>query len=519
MEVDSPPLRGRALTGTAWMVGFRMCSRLIGVASTLVLARLLSTADFGIVAIAFTISAGLNSVSNLGVTETLVRHQEVGRDVLDTGFTVQVIKGLITGGLLILAAPLASAWFDEPRLRDIIYLLAASFTLAGFENVGVIHFRRELRFDLEIRLSAIERVAGALATISSAFLLRNYWALAIGIAVSKLVRVGATYAMHPYRPRFGLKAWHELVGFSLWMWVSSLAYIVWGRADPIVVGSAVSKTELGIFVVALDIALLPTSELLDPIASVLFASFAAERNSGRDPRHNALNVAVGLMALLAPVGIVLSAASTYGVGVLLGPTWSAAAPLVAIMTLSVFLSPFSYTASVVLTALGKLKSNFLVVTTASVAKIALLYIAAQTGNLRVIAAASVTIVSVESAMFIYMLRRNGSQVSGLWKPLFRVAASTCLAALTLYATGLAWAGAVVPPLLECVVYGSILAAVGFGTYALALLGLWAAAGRPDGPERQVLAVVLPGLRRLGRRATTLLGWLPTHKGVPRRDVG
>ena len=501
---DALSIRRRGLAGAAWMIGFRMCSRLLGVVSTLVLARLLTTADFGIVAIAFTISAGLNSLSNVGVTENLVRHKEVGRDVLDTGFTIQVVKGLITGGLLLLVAPLASVWFDEPRLRDVIYLLAAAFMLGGFENVGIIHFRRELRFDREFLLSAIERCSMFAATMIAAFILRDYWALVIGTAVSKLARVAATYVMHPFRPRLGLKAWHELAGFSFWMWMSSLAYVVWIRADPLVVGSAVTKAELGIFVVALDIALLPSTEILEPIAAVLFAGFAAARNAGRDPRRDAFNLAVTLVAVMAPIAIVLSAASTYGVGVLLGQKWSDAAPIVAIITLSVLLSPFSYTASVTLTAIGKLKSNFVVVTSASAVKLILLYLTAQTGNLTLIAMASVSITSVESSIFIYMLWRNGSRLHGVLKPLSRILTSLGIAALVLYASGLGWAGAAVPPLLDCFLYGAILAALGFGVYAAALLALWAVAGRPDGPERQIVAVAMPMITATRRRIATLL---------------
>ncbi len=504
MSVEPSPLGQRALTGAAWMVGFRMCSRLLGIASTLVLARLLSTADFGIVAIAFTISTALNSLSNVGVTENLVRHSEIGRDVLDTGFTVQIIKGLITGLLLLAAAPLASGWFGEPRLQAVFYVLAGAYALAGFENVGVIHFRRDLRFDREFQLSAIERVAAFVATVVAALILRDYWAIVIGTAAAKIARVTATYVMHPYRPRFGLRAWHELAGFSLWMWLSSLAYIVWQRADPLVVGSAVSKAELGVFVVALDIALLPTTEILEPIASVLFAGFAAERNAGRDPRENAFSLAVALMAAMAPIALVLSAASTYVVGVLLGAQWSEAAPVVAIVTMSVFLSPFSYTASIVLTAMGKLRSNFAVVAAASAAKLVLLYAAAQTGSLVLIAAASVAITSVESLIFVVMLRRNGSRTSGMLKPMCRVIASGGMAALAMYATGLAWPGAVVLPFGNCVLYGMMLAVVGGATYAAALLGLWTVFGRPDGPERQIVTMLLPLVARLWGRILSLL---------------
>jgi O-antigen/teichoic acid export membrane protein len=510
MTVPSEPSKigSRALTGAAWMVGFRMCSRLLGVASTLVLARLLNTADFGIVAIAFTISAALDSVSNVGVTENLVRHKQAGRDVLDTGFTIQVIKGLICGVLVAAAAPLASQWYDDPRLQNVLYVLGGAFALSGFENVGIVYFRRDLRFDREFQLSSLERVSMFVVTLISALVLRNYWALVIGTATAKVVRLLATYAMHPYRPRLGLRAWHELAGFSFWMWLSSLAYIVWRRADPLVVGAAVTKAELGVFVVALDIALLPTTEILDALNAVLFAQFSAERNEGGDPRRNAFRLALTLVAIMAPIALILSAASTDVVGVLLGAKWSAASPVVAILTFSSMLSPFSLTASIVLTSMGKLKSNFLVVSLASIAKLAVLSFAARTGSLHMIAIAALTITSIESSLFIFMLRRNGSQIRGIAGPLGRLLPSLLASALAMYASGLAWAGDAVLPLTQCVLSGIALGIIGGGTYAAGLLGLWHAAGRPDGPEQQIVDVGLPILTRLWQRLAGLLGRKP-----------
>ncbi len=487
------------------MVAFRMFSRVLGVASTLVLARLLDTADFGIVAIAFTISAAFNSLSNVGVTENLVRHKTLGRDELDTGFTIQVIKGAITGVLLLAAAPFAARWFSEPRLENVIYILAGAFALSGIENIGIIHFRRDMRFDREFQLSAIERVLTFAATLVAAMLLRSYWALVIGTVAAKIARVIASYAMQPYRPRLGLRAWKDLAGFSMWMWLSSLVYIAWFRADPLVVGSQISKADLGLFVVALDIALLPTTEIMEPIGAVLFAGFAAERNAGRDPRGSAFSLAVSLMAVMAPIALVLSAASTDVVGVLLGAKWSAAAPIVAILTFTVLFSPVCNTASQVLTAVGKIRTNLAVVVCNTVVKVTALYIAAQTGNLTIIACASVTIISIESCLFTITLRRNGSRMTGMAWPLLRILCSLGVAALAMRLTGIAWAGDLVLPILTCLMRGTALGVVGIGTYAGLLLALWSMAGRPEGPERQIVTVVLPMLTRLGQRANSLFG--------------
>ena len=481
------------------MVAFRMFSRGIGIASTLVLARLLDTTDFGIVAIAFTISAAFSSLSNVGVTENLVRHQTVGRAELDTGFTVQLAKGGITGLLLLVVAPFAAGWFSEPRLTNVIYILAAIFALGGLENIGIIFFRRDMRFDREFQLSAIERVLTFVATLTSALLLRSYWALVIGLVVGKIVRLIATYAMQPYRPKLGLHAWRNLAGFSAWMWLSSLVYIVWFRADPLVVGSQVTKAALGLYVVALDIALLPATEIMEPIGAVLFAGFAAERNAGRNPQGNAFGLAVSLMMVMAPIALVLSAASTEIVGVLLGAKWSAAAPLVAMLTFAVVLSPFSNTAAQSLTASGKVRANLAVVVCASIIKVGVLFVAARTGDLSAIAIASLSVTSVESSMFIFMLRRNGSRLRGMGGPLVRVIVSLGLTALALRATGIAWSGDVVLPITTCLWRGVALGLLGGGAYAGILYTLWSLGGRPDGPERQIIDVMLPLAGRIRER--------------------
>lgn len=481
------------------MIAFRMFSRGIGFASTLVLARLLSTSDFGIVSIAFTLSAALNSISNVGVTENLVRYKIVGRAEFDTGFTIQLVRGCFTGLLLIGMAPLAASWFSEPRLINIIYAMAGIFVLAGMENIGIVNFRRNMQFDREFRLSVIERVLAFIATLAAAILLHSYWALVIGMLIGKITRVISTYIMEPYRPAFGVRAWGEMAGFSLWMWLSSLVYIVWLRADPLVIGSQVTKAVLGLYVIALDIALLPATEIMEPIGAVLFAGFAAERNAGRDPRGNAFKLAVSLMSVMAPIALVLSASSTYIVGILLGPKWSAAAPLVAILTYAVVLSPFSNTAAQSLTASGKVRANLVVVLCASAIKVVVLYVAARTGDLNVVAISALSITSAEASMFIFMLYRNGSRFSGLTWSVVRSLGSFLTAALALKATGIAWAGDETFPVLTCLWRGTLLSFVGGSIYTTVLFGAWFLAGRPSGPERQIVSLILPYLDRFAQQ--------------------
>ena len=261
--------------GATWLVAWRFVTRGLGVVSTLALARILTPADFGIVAMATIFSSVVDALSQLGLQDALVRHPKDGRALFDTAFTLQLFRALAVAAVLAAGAPLASWWFNESRLVPVLLVLAALAATSGLENVGIAEFRREMRFDKQFALLLVPRLLQVAITIPLAFALQNYWALLIGIAVSRLARVVATYAVHPYRPKLGLAGWRELASFSLWTWASSMASVVWDRCDPVILGPVLGPTGLGLYLLAYETAILPVSELIAPAADALFAGFAS----------------------------------------------------------------------------------------------------------------------------------------------------------------------------------------------------------------------------------------------------
>lgn len=107
-------------------------------------------------------------------------------------------------------------------------------------------------------------------------------------------------------------------------------------------------------------------------------------------------------------------------------------------------------------------------------------------------------------MFIYMLWRNGSRFSGMAWPTARSIVSLLVAAFALKATGIAWAGDEVLPIVACLWRGIVLGIVGGSVYTGAIVGLWSLAGRPNGPERQIMAVIMPLISRVTHRTTALV---------------
>lgn len=493
---DAGGIGNRTAIGATWLIAWRMVTRALGLVSTLVLARLLVPDDFGLVAMAAAFSAAIDSLSELGLVAALVRQPDTRRDLYDTAFTMQALRGLLTGAVIAGGAWSVSAWFAEPRLLPILLLLAGLSALSGLENIGIVEFQRALRFSMEFKLLFFPRIAQFVVTIAAALLLHSYWALVVGIVVARVSRLAMTYVVHPYRPRVSLAGWRDLVGFSFWTWMASLASLVWDRSDTFILGRGFGAGDLGLYLLAAEIAVMPISELVAPASRALFAGFSAAQNRGTDTVNVALPVVATMLLVVVPLTVGVSASSGYVVAALLGPKWAAAQPLIATLVWLCVFSPFSYICMTVLTSRGLVKQHFYVIAAAAAVKAAVVYAVSFTQRLDVVAAVVVACVAVESLLFTLQLRRYGARWAGSVGGFARIAAAAGLTVAAMYQTGLGWqpASMAAGPAL---VWGAVTGGIAVVVYAALQAGLWWMAGKPDGPETRLLDLAKGfGLHRL-----------------------
>jgi len=498
---DGPPrhhpagasLLRRTAVGAGWMVAWRAFTRVLGLASTLVLARALVPADFGLLAMATGFAAAVEALSQVGLQDALVRHPD-GERLRDTGFTLQLARGLATGLAVALAAPAAAWWFAEPRLLPVLLILAAGALAAGAENIGIVAFRRDLRFDRQFALLSAPRLLQLAVTVPLALALHSYWALLAGIVAARLARTAMTWLVHPYRPRLSLAGWRELAGFSLWTWAGSLAGLVWDRCDPFVLGPRFGAARLGLYVQAQELAALPATELVLPAVEALFAGLASSSRAGGSPARLAPAVALALTMAILPLAIAISCAAGDVVAVLLGPHWAAAAGLVAILAWQGAFAPFGFVVGVTLLAGGLARRNFVANAAASAIRLAALIAAvALTRRLDLIAWTTVGCVAAEAAVFLALLPGGAGWLRETAGGFARAAAAAAVTVAALAALGLAWRP---PPAasFSALAHGLLVGIVTLVVYAAALLAAWFAAGRPDGPERRLSGLVAARLR-------------------------
>ena len=151
-------LNKKIARGIAWMGALKVFMRAISVVSTVILARLLTPTDFGLIAMAMSIIALLELTTAFSFDVPLIQKQQAERGHFDTAWTLNLLFHLLLALLLVALARPAAGFYGEERLTHVIYALAVGFIARGFTNIGIVHFRRNLDFGKRFSGDAHEKI-------------------------------------------------------------------------------------------------------------------------------------------------------------------------------------------------------------------------------------------------------------------------------------------------------------------------------------------------------------------------
>ncbi len=323
----------RVLRGAAWVVSLRMLGRAATTVRTVVLVRLLTPHDFGLVGVALAAIACADALSGTGVHLALLSRHDDSREEYDTAWTIGVIRGAAVTGMLLVAAPFVAAFFDAAEATGIIRLMALTPLIDGFGNIGVIEYRRDVTFGPYYLLQAAGECADLAVAIPLALLTGSPWALAWGWIALWVVRTGVSYVIHPYRPRFRFDGAQARTLLRFARHVTSMNGVAWvlGGGVEATVGRLLGVEALGLFRMAKLVAAVLPTEIAGVLAWVAIGAFAKLSASADRLRGAVLDLLWFTVIPAVPfcVGTVLFAPEI--VAVVLGPRWEGIVPAVRVM--------------------------------------------------------------------------------------------------------------------------------------------------------------------------------------------
>lgn len=467
--------------GAILTVSMRWTDRLIGFASTLILARLLVPDDFGIIAMASLVVGLADVFLDLGVNVALIQNRNAATAHYNTAWTLRLLQMAFVALVVFLAAPLAASYFSDPRIIPVLRVMAIGILLVGCENIGVITFQKEMRFGLDFRFVFTKRVAGFLVTMLFAWFMRSYWALIIGTIAGRTVGVLLSYQMHPMRPRLSLEKFSEIFSVSQWVMVNSIGNYLNRNLHKILVGRRTSSAVIGGYTLADEISAMPSTEVLAPLNRVLFPAFVAAKHDLAELKRIYL-LAQGVQCLLGgAAGVGLALIAYEAVFVLLGEKWLFVVPFVQILALANVIESITTSSGYVFLTLNKLRDSA-IFHWSQVALFILLALAIfpQSGALD-IAWLRLATVLAGLTLSIWFLMRTLQNISlleiigGIYRPLL----GTVVMAMAVVIIG----GMInMPPV--AILFLKIV--TGVCTYPVAVLLIWWIAGKPEGAEAYLL---------------------------------
>lgn len=317
-----------ALSGLI-LVLLRLSLKLIGLISIVILFRLLAPEDFGIVALAMLVVGFVEVFAEFGFDQSLLRTKDSTRDDYHLVWSLNVIRGVVVSTALLIGAPFAAEFLQEPRLTPVIMCLALAPLLDSMQSVGIVDFAKQLQFQREFKLKVSQKLISFVITLAAALLMRNYWALVVGLLAGKSAGLVLGYVMHPYRPRFLLAGWRKVVGFSMWILTNNIVLFAGNQTDKVVVQRAFDAQMVGIVRIAEEVSGM-VMELVWPIERALYAGYVTVANEV-EKFHRTLCNGVGLVAALGvPLALGLGMFAEPAVLLLLGEKGRAAIPFVVV---------------------------------------------------------------------------------------------------------------------------------------------------------------------------------------------
>lgn len=313
--------------------------------STIVVARLLSPEDYGIVAMTAPVMGFLLIFQTFGLNHAVVQRREISSDELSTLFWFNVLSSAGIAAILLAISPLVGSFFGDVRAG---YVTAASSLTVILSGLGLQHaalLSRDLRFSTLSIVAMSEAVLGLLSTVTLALALESFWALWGGALIGTTANTLMLWTMHAWRPRmvFRPRGTASMIGFGASVTGFSLLNFLARNLDNVLIAKVWGALQVGLYDRAYKLMMFPLQHINLPLGRVIVPVLSKLADEPTRYRK-AFTLSLRAISVATVPGI---AAATFTsaelVPLLLGDRWAAAAPVFFWLGLSGLLQPLTNT--------------------------------------------------------------------------------------------------------------------------------------------------------------------------------
>lgn len=348
-------IKKKALKAGFWSTIQNWGSQFASLGVFFVLARLLSPADFGLVALASVFLAFIEVFLRQGFTQALIQKQELTSQDINTAFWSNLAIGMALTAISALIAPIAAAFFKQPQLIPVLQTLSATFTIASLGSVQQALLERKFAFKAIAVRSLIGTTAGGIIGIALAIGGLGVWSLVYQQLTAETIGMLVLWGASDWRPKwqYSMASLRAFYRFGISILAFSFLDFLNKRADDFLIGYFLGSVALGYYTIAYRILTVMTQLLVQTTSTVAMPMFSRLQED-REKLRKAFYRVTQITNLIAfPTFISACALAPELILLLFGQKWLPSVPVMQVLSLVGMLRAVAYFKGVVFIALGK----------------------------------------------------------------------------------------------------------------------------------------------------------------------
>lgn len=359
-------LNSRVVNATKWSAIAEITAKISGPIVNILLARLLTPVQFGVVASITIITSFADIFTDAGFQKYVIQHEfgdkKTLNDYSDVAFTSNATLSSIIYILIFVFRYKLSKLIGCPEASTALAIASLSVLCTAFSSIAVARFRRDLDFKPLFYIRLGSSLIPLLITVPLAFLLKSYWAIVIGSVIQQLFIAIVSIIKSNYKPKvsFKISYFKKMLSFSAWNLCETLSIWFAGQANVFIVGSVLTSYYLGLYKTGMSTINSYMSIVTATMSPVLFSALSRSQNDDKQFLNIFLKTQKTIALLVIPMGIGIFTYRNLAVELLLGSQWKEISNFVGVWALmSALTITYSNTACEVYRGKGLPKISFI----------------------------------------------------------------------------------------------------------------------------------------------------------------
>jgi PST family polysaccharide transporter len=458
----------RSARAGAVTLGTQIFKFVISTASSIVLARLLTPQDFGLIAMVAILVNFVAMFQYMGLSTATIQWPELNHQQVTALFWINV--GLSTAIMLIMVAVSpAIAWFyQEPRLIWVTIGYSLSIFFSGLEIQHEALLNRQMRFGVLAIIDIVSLLIGLMAALLAAWYGAGYWALVINQLTMTLVRAVGVWIACQWRPGIPARGSgvRPMLSYGGNFTGTNLMNFFSRNLDNALIGKFWGSQQLGLYSKAYQILLLPLQQIAAPIANVAMPALSRLADSPERYREAYLNIIEKLAMITMPGVVLMIATSDWLVLFLLGPQWVETGRIFMLLGIAAVIQPVSRTCWWLFATQGRARDMFHWSLIGGAIAVASIIVGLPWGAVGVATSYAITDLCLYTPLLFWFAGRRGAIRTGDFYRTIAPSACASVCTLAVLLISRQWLALIHPVILRLAVAFVLAAAASLAVFAI-----------------------------------------------------